>query len=179
MTMTTRPRRNAAIVASIKIKQYYTPSNQPLTAQFPRTHQVLKTRDYIQKCLEEAISKPEKKISIIIDMFRHLIIHPMILVLHPRFRDVVTEKMNEFELHIHAMHGVEKKVDDLQCTVHRLISNTDIEKEVTVHLDAIRRIYSKYCQEKNMSELDTLQQVMNRLRTTIKELWSHPDYVSK
>ena len=177
--MTARPRRSAAIVASMKIKQYYAPSNQPLTTQFPRTHQILYTRDYIQKCLDKTVSHPEMKISIIIDMFRHLIIHPMILVLHARFRDVVAEKINEFELHIQAVQGVEKKIDDLQATVGRFLSNTDKENEVTMHLNAIRCIYTQYCQVKNMSELDTLHQVMKWLRSVLKEIESYPDYVSK
>lgn len=178
-----RPSRQAAIVASARIKQYYkkgiNQDTQKLLDQFPRTCQVLTTQKYCKKCIDEVALYPERKVDIINDMLQHLIAYPMILLVHPRFREVVNKKMDEFELFIQNESEFEKRVDDLEHTAHRVIHDIHVREKIDANLNSIRRIRSEYSLEKNISGLDALQQTIQNMRSMIEEFPSHPDYVSK
>jgi len=169
-----RPRRQAAIVASMKIKQYYKKAPALPVEQFPRTCQVLITRDYIRDCLDNAEKYPEKKVDIVIQMFQHLIHYPMILLVHPQFREVITRKMDEFEVSIRSFHEFKKKIADMEQSVHAM----DVKEEIISHLHAIDRIHSSSRLEKNVLGYDELHSTIENLRSMIKRLPSHPDYVS-
>lgn len=169
-----RPRRQAAIVASMKIKQYYKKAPALSVEQFPRTCHVIITRDYIRDCLDNAEKYPEKKVDIVIQMLDHLIHYPMILLVHPRFRDAVTGKMDEFEVSMRSFHEFKKKIADMEQSVHDM----NVKEEIISHLHAIDRIHSSSRLEKNVLGYDELYSTIKNLRSIIKKMPSHPDYVS-
>lgn len=175
-----RPRRQAAIVASMKIKQYYD-KNTPTALsckQFPRTCQVINTRDYIRDCLDNIAVYPEKKVDIVIRMLQHLISYPMILLVHPRFREVVMKKMDEFEVSMQSFHEFKKKIADMEQSVHDMNGGIYVTEEIISHLHAIDRIHSSSRLEKNMMGYDELHSTIENLRSIIKGMSSHSDYVS-
>jgi hypothetical protein len=112
-------------------------------------------------------------------MLQHLITYPMILLVHPQFREVVNKKLDEFELFIQSESEFEKKIDDLEYTSHRVFQDINIREKIDANLNAIRCIRSKYYLEEKVSGLNTLQQTIRRMRSTIEGLPSHPDYISK
>jgi hypothetical protein len=175
-----RPRRQAAIVASIKIQQYYHKHVPTVSVErCSRTSQVLITRECIRDYLNDAEKYPDRKIDIIIQMLQHLINHPMILLVHPRFREVTSNKMDEFEVSMQSFLEFKKKIADMQETIQRSTNSMKVREEIMSHLHDINRLHSSCRIQKNTMGYDKLLSTIEQLRSMIKEMPSHPDYVSK
>ena len=186
--MSRPPRRNAAIIASMRIHIYYQKSypniNQKdltriVAQEFPRTCQILATQEYVQTRFNEINLYPEKKIENIINIFQHLITYPIILLVHPAFREIIMRKMDEFELYIHRMSELKKKIDDVEDITRHGISHKIVKDNIITHLNTIRFIHSEYQKENNTAQCDRLQPLINNLRSVMKVLHYHPDYISK
>jgi len=184
ITMIKRPRRLAAIMASIKIKQYYDKNlsiDYPklLVEQYTRTCQAINSQKYVSECLTTIEMYPEKKVELIIKLLEHLIKYPIVLLLNSRFREVLIGKLDEFELYISHYRELKKKIADLSQTVHYCITTINVREEVISHLNAIDHISSTYRKENNIMRYDELDSTIQNMRSKLKEISFHPDYTSK
>jgi len=174
-----RPRRQAAIVASMKIKQYYQQTPATLSVEhFPCTNQVKISIVCIRECLNAAEKYPEKKLDTVIQLLHHLIHYPMILTVNPRFREVVGRKMDEFEVTMRPFHEFKKTLVDMERLVQYMTCEMNMKEEIISHLHAINRLHSASHIEQNKLGYDELQSSITQLRSIIKELPFHPAYVS-
>jgi hypothetical protein len=73
-----------------------------------------------------------------------------------------------------SFHEFKKKIADMEQSVHVM----DVKEEIMSHLHAIDRIHSSSRLEKNVLGYDELHSTIKNLRSIIKKMPSHPDYVS-
>lgn len=195
------PRRKAAEVASLRIRQFFHPIEEvqqtlaPVPApasviadaavQLPNekhVHEYQGSILYIRHLLEsiESATVTEQKKKHLSKLLKHLICDPTILIYEPHFRHIVETKLDDIEkqlLHHHLSFRstqLLKRMKKMRQSILDNISHSTIRTEMVQKMNEVTGLMITY---HHWAKSNTLRDLVQTLRTLLQQLKLHPAYV--